>query len=407
MRNRCFTARLLCIFSLVIILNPLAAQDIASMAGSQKNNKGKLFSDYHKTVVTHTEKSALADFVIKGTVRDQNGVVSGVTVTEKGTTNATTTDANGRFSLHVSSSNSVVIFTSISYKTLEIAVSGRSNIEITLENTAQELSAVVVTALGITRAKKSLGYSVEEVAGKEMNRVAQENVLNAMSGKVAGVTINQTSGSGSSVSMIIRGATSLSSDNQPLFVIDGVPIANTLNNVSQVGNDNRVDYGNAMGGVNPDDIENVSILKGPSAAALYGSRAGNGVVLITTKSGKGVRKLTVSLTSNTVFEKPYKFLNWQSQFASGVFPATPVSISGNILTDPLGASDPRFNPDYVIIDESTSGGGGPELDKGYLGLQWNSPLDENGNQIATPLISHPDNVKNFVQTGITTTNGVS
>lgn len=209
-----------------------------------------------------------ADFPVRGSVTDENGPVAGVTVTEKGTNNATSTDANGNFSLSVKNSGSVLVFTYIGYRTVEVAVAGRSNIAVTIENTGQELSGVVVTALGITRAKKSLGYSVEEVAGKEMNRVAQENVLNAMSGKVAGVTINQTGGSGSSVSMIIRGATSLSSDNQPLFVIDGVPIANTLNNVSQVGNDNRVDYGNAIAGINPDDIENISILKRPQHCGL-------------------------------------------------------------------------------------------------------------------------------------------
>lgn len=114
--------------------------------------------------------------------------------------------------------------------------------------------------------------------------------------------------------MVIRGASSLNSDNQPLFVIDGVPIANTINNVTQVGNDNRVDYGNAIASLNPDDIENISILKGPSAAALYGSRAGNGVVLITTKSGKGLNKTTVNVYSNTVFDKPYRFLNWQYKY---------------------------------------------------------------------------------------------
>ncbi len=381
--------RMIFLLLLVTASKNIIAKDITSFSGKNK--------------ILHN-----TDHGVKGVVKDGNdAAVAGVTVTEKGTSNATTTDGEGRFSLNVKSAKSVLVFTSVGFKPVEIAVDGRANITVSMESTSQELSGVVVTALGITRAKKSLGYSVEEVAGKEMNRVAQENVLNAMSGKVAGVTINQTGGAGSSVSMIIRGAKSLSSDNQPLFVIDGVPVANTLNNVSQVGNDNRVDYGNAISGINPDDIENVSILKGPSAAALYGSRAGNGVVLITTKSGKGLKKATVNFTSNTVFEKPYKFLNWQTKFATGVFPATPVSISGNILTDPLGAGDPRFNPDYVIIDESSSGGGGPELDKGYKAIQWNSPLDANGNQIATPLVSHKNNVKNFVQTGITTTNGVS
>lgn len=134
----------------------------------------------------------LYDFRVSGTVSDYNGPVAGVTVTEKGTNNATFTNNDGRFSLDVSNANSTLVITFVGYKTIEIPVGGRSNISLTIESEAQELSGVIVTALGITREKKSLGYSVEEVAGKEMTRVAQENVLNAMSGKVAGVTINQT-----------------------------------------------------------------------------------------------------------------------------------------------------------------------------------------------------------------------
>ncbi|HRP55832.1 SusC/RagA family TonB-linked outer membrane protein [Agriterribacter sp.] len=343
------------------------------------------------------EVKHLYDFRVNGIVSDNNGPVAGVTVTEKGTSNATSTNNDGRFSLDVSNANSILVITFVGYKTIEVPVGGRSNISLTIESEAQELSGVVVTALGITREKKSLGYSVEEVAGKEMTRVAQENVLNAMSGKVAGVTINQTGAAGSSVSMIIRGATSLNSDNQPLFVIDGVPVANTINNVTQVGTDNRVDYGNAIGSLNPDDIENVSILKGPSAAALYGSRAGNGVVLITTKSGKGLNKTTVNVYSNTVFDKPYRFLDWQYKYGPGLFSGIPEEVSGSPLTNPLGS----------IIDEGSVGAFGGELDKGYLARQWNSPLDENGRKIPTELKGYPDNVRNFVQTGITSTNGVS
>ncbi len=337
------------------------------------------------------------DFRVGGIVSDASGPVGGVTITEKGTNNATTTGNDGSFSLNVSSPTSTLVITFVGHKTVEVFVNRRSNIAVTIESEAQELTGVVVTALGITREKKSLGYSVEEVAGKEMTRVAQENVLNAMSGKVAGVTINQTGGAGSSVSMIIRGATSLSSDNQPLFVIDGVPIANSLNNVGQVGNDNRVDYGNAIAGLNPDDIENVSILKGPSAAALYGSRAGNGVVLITTKSGRGMDKTTVNVFSNTVFDKPYRFLNWQYKYGPGLFSGIPAEVSGSPLTNPLGR----------LIDEGAGGLFGAELDKGYLERQWNSPRDENGRQIPTELKGYSNNVRNFVQTGITTTNGVS
>ncbi len=366
--------------------NPVAAANRTAV-GKEKAN----------TPTTGNSKLIKASFTVKGSVKDVNGAVAGVTVTEKGTSTATVTDNKGNFSIRVKNENSVLVFSYVGYKTLELPVAGQSQLNVIIEATSAELSGVVVTALGISRAKKSLGYSIEEVAGKEMNRVAHENVLTALSGKVAGVTINQTGGAGSSVSIIIRGATSLSSDNQPLFVVDGVPIANTLNNISQVGTDNRVDYGNSIGGINPDDIESISILKGPSAGALYGSRAGNGVVLITTKTGRGLKKMTVTVTSNTVFEKPYKFLNWQTQFGSGQFSAIPVELSGNPLTDPFGG----------LIQEDVGATFGGELDKGYKTVQWNSPTDANGNKIPTPLVSHKNNVKNFVQTGITATNGVS
>lgn len=273
----------------------------------------------------------------------------------------------------------------------------RLSLSVVLKDKTRELGPVTITALGIRRATKSLGYSVEELGAKEFNRVPQENFLNAMSGKLAGVTINSTGAPGSSVSMIIRGATSLSSDNQPLFVIDGVPLANTLNNVSEIGSNNKVDYGNAISDINMDNIESVTVLKGPSAAALYGSRAGNGVVLITTKTGKKVDRLTVNASQNVVFDIPYKFLQWQTKFGPGQFSAIPVSRSGNLLTNPFGS----------IIQENIDATYGAELDMGYEEVQWNSPLDANGKPIPMPLVSHKNNAKNFVNTGITSTTAVS
>lgn len=334
---------------------------------------------------------------VRGTITDVDGPVSGVTVQEKNGTGSAVSGDDGSYSINVAGANATLVFTATGYVSQEMPVNGLQTVDVHLVQSFQELSNVVVTALGITRDKKSLGYSVGEVSGEEMNRVAQENVLNAIAGKVPGVVINQTGGAGSSVSMVIRGATSLSSDNQPLFVIDGVPIANSLNNVSAVGDRNRVDFGNAISSLNPDDIAEVTILKGPSAAALYGSRAGNGVVIITTKSGRNVNKLTVNVNSNTVFDIPYKFLNWQTKYGAGQFSAIPVELTGNILTNPFGN----------LIQEDVAGTGGGELDRGYLAVQWNSPLDENGKPIPLPLVSHKNNVRNFVQSGITTTNGVS
>jgi len=333
----------------------------------------------------------------KITSKEDGAPMPGVNVILKGTQKGSTSNATGTYSIEVSGANPTLVFSFVGYDASEIAIGSRTVVDVALAPGIENLKEVVVTALGIKREEKSLGYSVGKIDSKELNRVAQENVLNAMAGKVAGVTVSSTGGTGSSVSMVIRGATSLSSDNQPLFVVDGVPLANTLNNISQVGNDNRADFGNSISSLNPDDIESVSILKGPSAAALYGSRAGHGVVLITTKSGAKAKKMTVSITSNTVFDKPYRYLKWQTQFGTGQFSAIPPAISGTPLSNPFGG----------LVQENVGATYGAALDKGYEEVQWNSPLGADGKPIKMPLVSHPDNVKNFVQTGVTTTNGVS
>ncbi|GAB3168698.1 SusC/RagA family TonB-linked outer membrane protein [Telluribacter humicola] len=305
----------------------------------------------------------------------------GVSVLVKGTQTGTTTSASGTYSVDVPNDNATLVFSYIGYKLVEVPVGGRSTVDVTMEESSENLQEVVVTALGIQREKRSLGYSVGEVEGAAINQVAQENVLNALSGRVPGVQINQTSGLGSSVSVIIRGATSLSTDNQPLFVIDGVPVANSLNNVRQMGDRNQVDYGNAISDINPEDIESISVLKGPSAAALYGSRAGNGVILITTKSGKRGRGLGVAFSTSNVFEKPYRYLDFHYRYGSGDRNAQ--------------------------LNESSAYWGGPELDAGNTAVQWTSPVGADGKKIPTELKSYPDNMKNFLETGITTTNNLA
>ena len=333
------------------------------------------------------------DITIKGTVLSEidNDGLPGVGVMLKGTTRGTMTDADGKFTL-AAPANGVLLFTFIGYKTQEIAINGRTVIDLVMNEDVAMLGEVVVTALGITRQEKSLGYSVGKLSGSDMVRVPQENALNALAGKISGVQISQTGGTGSSVSMVIRGASSLSSDNQPLFVIDGVPVSNSLNNISSFGSDNRVDYGNAISDLNAEDIESISVLKGPSAAALYGSRAGNGVVVVTTKSGKKNKGLRVDFSSNTVFDMPYRFFDVQTKFANGYQSFTPEDFpEGHIM----------------VVDPKIDGGAGIELNKGYYAIQWNSPLDANGNPIPTELVSHPNNIRNFVQSGITSTNSVA
>ncbi len=333
------------------------------------------------------------------TLQSDGTALPGVNVVVQGTRTGTSTNADGRYSIVIDDqTRPILVFSYIGYITQEILVGNQSVLNVALEESIENLQEAVVTALGIKREERSLGYSVGKVDGAELTRVVQENVLNGIAGKVAGVSISATGGTGSSVSMVIRGATSINSDNQPLFVVDGVPLANTLNNVSEVsGRDNRVDYGNAISSLNPNDIENISILKGPSAAALYGSRAGNGVVLITTKSGANARKLTVNIHSSIVFDRPYAYLKQHHKFGAGQFSAIPPEISGTPLSNPFGG----------LVLDYIGGAYGAELDKGYEAIQWNSPIGEDGKQIATPLVSHPDNIKHFFNTGLTLQNGVS
>lgn len=337
-------------------------------------------------------RSGFQATTVNGRVSDANGPLAGVTVLERGTSNGVTTDASGDYQLVVTDANATLVFRYVGYDTKEIAISGRTTVNVQLEPNSKRLDDVVITALGIKRDERALGYSVGKVDGKDLTEVNHENVLTAIAGRVPGVSVSSTGGAGSSVSMVIRGATSLNGDNQPLFVVDGTPVNNSLSNVGGFGDRNTVDYGNAISDLNPEDIESISILKGPSAAALYGSRAGSGVVLITTKNGKKSKGLGVSVNSSTVFDHPYKYLPLlTSLFAPGERPYTPDNHPGDVLT----------------INSGSSAWVGPELNKGYKAVQWNSPLDANGNPIPTLLVSYPDNAKNFMQTGITSTNNIA
>ncbi len=297
----------------------------------------------------------------------------GVNVLLKGSQVGTTTDVSGAYAIDVTGDNPILIFSYIGFNPQEVPVLKQSVIDISLVESVETLKEAVVTALGIKREKRSLGYSVGNIEGTALTQTPQNNVLNAMAGKVAGVQISQMGGGvGSSVSMIIRGASSLNGDNQPLFVIDGVPVANKLGNGF-----GGADMGNAISDINPNDIANVSILKGASAAALYGSRAGNGVVLITTKSGAAGKKgIGVSLNTAVTFEIPLQYIHVQNKFGSGK----------------TGAH---------VLEEQENESWGAALDKGELWAQWNT------NGVKTPLISHPDRFKDFFQTGVTNTNNVS
>lgn len=341
-----------------------------------------MFLSFFLTIISFSAvQSQIKTITGKVSSAEDGEVLSFVNVTVQGTTKGVVTDDVGKYSIDVDGATSVLEFSFVGYESQLVTVGNQVVINVALAASSQRLNEVVVTALGITREEKSLGYSVGKVKGDALRTVSQENVINALAGRVAGVTVNQTSVVGSSTSVIIRGATSLTGDNQPLFIINGVPVQNSLSNMRAMGNRNEVDYGNPISDLNPDDIESVSVLKGPSAAALYGSRAGNGVIIITTKKGKKGEALSVNFSSSNVFETPYRYLDLHYKFANG---------------NRVG-----------LLDERSEYWAGMELDKGLKAAQWNSPVDANGAKIPTELKSFPDNMKNFVQTGITSTNSLA
>ncbi len=358
--------------------------------------KRKIFQMLLLGICVLFASATFAQVKVSGVVKGSSGeALPGATIVVKGTTNGVVTNADGQYNITVPNAQSTLVVSFIGMESQQIAVNGKSSINVTLAPTSVSVDEVVVTALGITRQQKSLGYAVAEVKGEEIQKIATTNALTSLAGKVSGVQISSTGAAGSSVNVVIRGASSLTSDNQPLYVVDGIPMNNSLSNMSSLGSGNTVDFGSAISDVNADDIESVSVLKGPSAAALYGSRAGNGVILITTKSGKGGKKgLGVTVTSNTEIENPYKYLDYLNNgWGYGSRP----------ITQDMRPDNGR---PYMDINPTQSAWNGPLLDGKTLAYQWPYPTDQSGNVIATPLVNHPNNVKNFFQTGFTTTNNI-
>jgi TonB-linked SusC/RagA family outer membrane protein len=280
----------------------------------------------------------------------------GVNVFVQGTTIGTVTDFEGNYTIQVPSDSIRLVFSFVGYLTEEYEIHGLTNLDVTLMPSIEYLDEVVVTALGLKREEKALGYSIQKVEGDKVSQVKELDVVNALSGKVAGVNIIQGGGGigGGGSRIVIRGETSLAGNNDPLFIINGIP-----------GNPNDIA---------PDDIESISVLKGPAAAALYGSKAGAGVVLITSKSGRSANGLQVEVSSNNTFQTPLVLPEYQDKYGMGSGGAYQY-LDGNTNDEPYW-DDTRFS-------------WGPEFD-GQPRDQFNGTL---------PWVAHPDNVKDFYQTG--------
>ncbi|RZK78927.1 MAG: SusC/RagA family TonB-linked outer membrane protein [Pedobacter sp.] len=261
---------------------------------------------------------------VSGTVKDaQGGSLPGATVRVKGTAIGTSSDVNGKFTLNAPE-NAVLVVSYAGFQTKEISIGTQTSIDVVLAEDTKQLTDVVVTALGIKKERRALGYSVTQVGGETLTQARENNITNSLVGKVAGLDIAGTSGgAGAATNVTIRGVSSLGSSSQPLYVVNGIPMESApvgFGSTIGIGNnggqyDNAPDLGDAISNLNPDDIESISVLKGAAASALYGNRAKAGVILITTKSGKGN---SIEFSSNYVAEQVMDRTNWQYVYGQGV-----------------------------------------------------------------------------------------
>ena len=329
------------------------------------------------TVTGGSAHAQTAARLLKGRVVDAgNDPIIGASVMVKNAKEGTVTNMEGKFSLNVAPSATLVV-SYIGFVTQEVkADTQKGEMTITLKEDTKRLGEVVVTALGIKRDRKALGYSLGEVSGKELQKAKEPNVINSLAGKVAGLTVSQTAtGPSGSTRVILRGSTELTGNNQPLYVIDGVPMDNT--NFESSDQWGGYDLGDGISSINPDDIENISVLKGPAASALYGSRASHGVILITTKRADAKKDFSVELNSTTTLETQLtKWSDVQYEFGQGA--------DGKI-----SLTDDRF---------SSNRNWGPRIDPGLMMTYFDG--------VARPYVIIKDNIDGFFRTGVNTTNSL-
>ncbi len=311
-----------------------------------------------------------------------------VNIVAPGSQQGTTTDMDGKYEITVPAATKALVFSYVGYRMDTVAINGRTHIDVYLEQTLETLDEVVVTALGIKREKKALGYSVQQVSGEDLDVGREASVINQLSGKVAGLQITGTNaGAGGSSRIVLRGNNSFLGDNNALIVVDGVPIENNTISNSEDTWGGR-DFGNGISDMNPDDIESISVLKGAGASALYGSRAANGVILITTKKGSSRKGIGVSYTNNTSVDMPYILYDLQNIYGAG--------------------RDGKFNPPYIfnndgipvynVTSASAFGSWGPKME--------DQPVVNWAGKPST-YSPHPDNYRDFFRNGLTFSNSLA
>ena len=350
-----------------------------------------------------------AQTTIKGTVYESDGKtpVIGCAIMVKGTTRGAVTDINGLYSIKANEGQ-VLEFTCIGYDTKSVTVAKQSQIDVILAFSTRQLEGLVVTALGLTRDQKSLGYAVTKVGSEELTQVVSGNWLNGMAGKVAGLTFNgASSGPISSQRVTLRGDQSLNyGSNEALFVVDGVPIrsgttaTSSSSSYTNSGGDFPVDFGNGASDLNPEDIESVSVLKGPAATALYGSRAANGAIVITTKAGRQNKGIGVTVNSSVVVEGAGYWPSFQTEYGSGSDMGLNPYNFWTLNSDLVGTSDfPARNISRYAWGE--------KFDANKLRYQYEGKNWETGKISMTPFVYHDDWFTGIFRNGVTYNNSFS
>ena len=326
---------------------------------------------------------------VSGSVKDSNGAgLPGVTVVVKGTSTGTLTDAAGKYTIQAAG-NATLVFSFVGYLTQEIPLGNRPVVDVVLAENVQTLGEVVVTALGVERNTKSLASSITKVPGISLTQARENNFGASIQGRVAGVNVSKAgTGPAGSSRVIIRGNKSLGGSNQPLYVVDGIPMDNT--NFGQAGVWGGTDQGDGLSSINPDDIESISVLKGASAAALYGSRGGFGVINITTKKGSAKKGIGIEFNSNYVFEKVINYMDLQREYGSG-------GLANSDRSDP---SSPRVGSKPITQVEAfnNESAWGAKLD-GTPVIMWDG--------VTRPYSYAGDNFSRFFRTGQAFTNTLS
>lgn len=328
------------------------------------------------------------DHTIRGKVVDDTGEpLAGVSILLKGTTTGTTTDADGNYSLTVPEGTGTLVFSFIGFSAQEVSIDNRNVIDVILVPDITALEEVVVTALGISRAERSLGYATQQVKGENLTFTKEQNVIGSLAGKIAGVQVTGSSGAsmGGTQKIKIRGVNSITGGDQPLIVVDGTPISNA-NYAGSAG----VDFGNLGQDVNPEDVATVNVLKGPAASALYGIRGQYGVIMITTKKGARQQPVSVELNSAFFVEKASNFMPYQNLYGGGSSQTWRTLPNGDRYVD-------------FAVDESW----GPRMDGTLVRHVFSFyPQDPEYGQLR-PFVPYPDNIKDYFETGINVNNGIS